>query len=296
MKHALRVLFVLALATGAQAQDVVHMKDGSTRNVKVTALEGDTLRISSPVAGVGVATTTVKRDAVERVVFGPDPALEALEQNITASFAAQARVRWQSLEPYLDLPESRAGQAGCVLGETLLLLPETPRHEEALALFQRIETQAWSPADRERAKRGRLAAMLKLGRLEEASREAEEIAATAEDPALLLETKLLLAKARLATLRQLLEDNPRWDQDPPVRAERSKLVNEAADLALFPFLFHGTSRPQAARGLALMMELYGLTGDEKAAREVATDLVEIYPETPEAKNAAGTLPKTTDPS
>jgi hypothetical protein len=102
----------------------------------------------------------------------------------------------------------------------------------------------------------------------------------------------------LEALRQLLADNPRWYEDPPVRAERSRLLNDAADMALYPFLFHGTERARAAQGLGLALELYQITGDEEAARGVATDLIEIYPETPEAQQAAAiqTKPKPADKS
>lgn len=272
----------------ARAQDKIQLRDGTTREGQIVGLEGSSLRLRlpSPMPGQQSPSTTIPRGDVVQVEFGPDAVLENLGMNKTLASAPAARVRWEALQPFLELPASRAAQAGCLLGEILLLSPEKPRHEEALAIYQVVEAGAWNPADREAAKRGRLNAMLKLGRLEEASAEAEKMAATAEDPQLFIETRLLLAAARLATLRQLLEDNPRWYEDPPVRAERLRLLNDTADLALYPFLFHGTARAQAARGLAIALDLYRLVGDKASAHGVATDLVELYPEAPETSGAA----------
>jgi hypothetical protein len=301
MKTPPALLFWALLPTAPLlALDQIHLQNGTVREGRVMGVEQNALRLSlpPPLPGQPAPTTTIPRADVVKIIFDPDPVLEALAKNISPNSTAAARVRWEALEPLLALPESRAAQAGSLFGEILLLSPDQARHEEALALYRRIEAEAWNPTDREAAKRGRLRAMLRLGRLEEASAEAEEIAATAEDPELLLDTKLLLAQARLATLRQLLADNPRWYEDPPVRAERSRLLNDAADMALYPFLFHGTERARAAQGLGLALELYQITGDEEAARGVATDLIEIYPETPEAQKAAAiqTKPKPTDKS
>jgi Tfp pilus assembly protein PilF len=94
----------------------------------------------------------------------------------------------------------------------------------------------------------------------------------------------------LAELEKLLADNPRWYQDPPVKAERSRLLNEAADLSLYPFLFHGTQRELSAKGLALAHRLYQLVGDKEEAAKVAEDLAVIYPETPEARSVSAEKP------
>lgn len=292
-KFFLILLFVCALPLAAAAQDSVRMTDGTTRQVKILGVQGDSYLVSipSPVPGQRPGTTTIKRVSVSRILFGPDPVLDAVAANPTQGSLAAARVRWQNLQPMLGTPESRAGEAGCLLGEILLGLPAAAAHDEAMAVFQAVETGAWNAADRQRATRGRLAAMMKKGRLEEAVQEAEEIARTADEPDLLIETKLLLAEARKAALQTLLADNPRWDQDPPVRTERARLLHEGADLALFPFLFHGTHRAQAARGLWLAREIYLLAGEQKHADEVATDLTTIYSETPQAAQAAGLSPK-----
>ncbi len=196
----------------------------------------------------------------------------------------------------LAIPESRAGDAGNLYGECLRLTGESARLEEALGVYAEVEQGAWNPADREDAKRGRLRTMIDLGRSQEVAAEIEEIATSAQDPDLLLDSKLLIASARLAAMRTLVADNPRWHEDPPVRAERLHLLHETADNALYPFLFHGTARGQAAKGLGILLELYQFTGDEEEARKVATDLTEIYSDSPEAKKAAEFLKKKTEKS
>jgi hypothetical protein len=81
-----------------------------------------------------------------------------------------------------------------------------------------------------------------------------------------------------------------------VRSERLRLLHETADNALYPFLFHGTVRGEAAKGLGILLGLYQFTGDLEEARKVATDLAEIYPDAPEAKKAAEFLNKKNEPS
>ena len=232
---------------------------------------------------------SINRNEVEKIIFGPDPDLETVINDPVIGRTAFARLLWQRLEPFLSVPESPTAKAGLAYGDILLLSADANRHNEALDLFRRIETKAWNEQDRGRALRGRLQALLRLGRVDEASREVEEMAARTEDPELLLETKLLLAETRLAALRALLGENPRWSEDPPVQAERKRLLNETLDLALYPFLFHGTSREQAAKGLWLAREAHLLAGDTDTARDVATDIIVIYPQTRHAGPAREAL-------
>ena len=288
-----RLLSFAVIVSSAFAQDTVEFVDGTSRVGRLVGADERVfrLRIPPPMAGQPAATVSINRADVERIVFGPDADLESLNKDATIGRTAFARVLWQRMEPFLSVPESPAAKAGIVYGDILLLSKDPNRHNEAFALFQRIENEAWDESDRESATRGRLKAMLSLGRVDEASREAETLALQAEDPGLLLDTKLLLAETRLAALRELLGENPRWQEDPPVRAERDKLLNEALDLALYPFLFYGTAHEQAAKGLWLAHEAYLLADQPVAAREVATDITAIYPQTRYAAPAREALQK-----
>ncbi len=289
----IRLLATAAAVSGVLAQDTVELNDGTTRTGRVVGAEEKVfrLRIPPPMPGQPSATVSINRADVERIVFGPDADLETVTKDATIGRTAFARVLWQRMEPFLAVPESPTAKAGMVYGEILLLSQDPNRHSEALAVFQRIESEAWNDSDREAATRGRLKAMLALGHIDEASKEAETLALQAEDPGLLLDTKLLLAETRIAALRALLEENPRWEEDPPVRAQRDQLLNEALDMALYPFLFYGTAHEQAAKGLWLAHEAYLLSDQPAAACEVATDITAIYPQTRYAARAREALQK-----
>lgn len=293
------VALSLALAC-ASAQDKVVGKNGAVREGKILGIEGDLVRLRlAPVSsGQIVATTSIRLGDTSKIVFGPDTVLDGIEKSLSASSIPGARAHWDALSPLLSFPESAAGRAGCVYGEALLLSGEEPKTQEALAIFRKIEKESWSPSDRARAARGRVRAMLGLGQTDEASREAEEMARNAGDASLLIQTKILLAQARLGSLRRLLEDNPRWEQDPPVRAERSKLLNEGLDFALHPFLFYGTRRSEAAEGLWVARELHEASGDRQLSAEVCRDIASIYPDTAAAHRAREILaacPEAPDP-
>jgi len=283
---------VLAGLATAAAQDTVEFLDGTTRSGRIAGVDERVFRLAIPgPPGQPPAVISINRADVDSIKFGPDADLETVLNDRTLARTAFARVLWQKREPFLSIPESRAAEAGLVYGEILLISSDPNRHAEALALYARIEKEAWSEADRDSATSGRLKAMMRMGRLDEASAEAQALADAAEDPELLLDIKLLLAQARIAELTELLDENPRWYEDPPVRAERDQLLNDALDLALHPFLFHGTAREQAAQGLWLAHEAYLLAGQPEAAREVATDITSIYPETRPAGPAAQALQK-----
>jgi hypothetical protein len=299
MKQLLPIILVLlAAAPSLVADDEVRLKDGNTRKGRIVDMDETSFRLSlpGPVPGQSAGTTSIPRANVERIIFAPDRTLEAIRANPGPGALNTARVRWQTLQPMLAIPESRAGDAGNLYGECLRLTGESVRLEEALGVYAEVEQGAWNPADREDAKRGRLRTMIDLGRSQEVAAEIEEITTSAQDPGLLLDSKLLIASARLAALEQLVAENPRWEEDSPVRSERLRLLHETADNALYPFLFHGTARGQAAKGLGILLGLYQFTGDLEEARKVATDLAEIYPDAPEAKKAAEFLNKKNKPS
>jgi len=299
MKQLLPIILVLlAAAPSLVADDEVRLKDGNKRKGRIVGMDETSFRLSlpGPVPGQSAGTTSIPRANVERIIFAPDRTLEAVRANPGPGALNTARVRWQTLQPMLAIPESRAGDAGNLYGECLRLTGESVRLEEALGVYAEVEQGAWNPADREDAKRGRLRTMIDLGRSQEVTAEIEEIATSAQDPDLLLDSKLLIASARLAAMRTLVAENPRWHEDPPVRAVRLRLLHETADNALYPFLFHGTARGQAAKGLGILLELYQFTGDDEEARKVATDLTEIYSDSPEAEKAAEFLNKKNEPS
>lgn len=280
-KITLAIGWAAATLPAVTAQDTVEYLDGNTRRGRIVGADERVFQLSipAPIPGQQPAMITIIRSSVDKILFGPDPDIETLSKDPVLARLAFARLLWRRQEPFLAVPESHAAKAGMLYGEILLLSSDPARQTEALSLFERIEKEAWDPTDRETATRGRLKALLRLGRVDEASAEAQALAGRDDDPGLLLETKLLLAQTRIAALRELLDDNPRWSEDPPVRSQRKQLLDDALDLSLHPFLFHGTAHEQVAQGLWLAHAAYLLAGDTAAAREVASDIVSIYPET-----------------
>jgi hypothetical protein len=164
----------------------------------------------------------------------------------------------------------------------------------ALAVFSEIEKLSWSDDDTTLARQGRLRAMVATGDAASAVTEALELAKVSEDPAVLVEAKFILAEAADKQLRKLIEDNPRWEEDVNVVPERARLLNEALDLYLFPYLFFGSETQAATRGLWGAIGVHDFLGDKVLAREAARDLVAIYPGTPQARLASdflATLPE-----
>ncbi len=210
-KIPLAIGWAATALSAVTAQDTVEYLDGNSRTGKIMGADERVfqLRIPAPIPGQQPAVITIIRTDVDKILFGPDPDLETLGKDPVLARLAFARLLWQRQEPLLAVPESHAAKAGMLYGEILLLSSDPARQNEALALFERIEKEAWNPTDRETATRGRLKALLRLGRVDEASAEAQALAGRDDDPGFLLETKLLLAQTRIAALRALLDDNPR---------------------------------------------------------------------------------------
>jgi hypothetical protein len=163
-------------------------------------------------------------------------------------------------------------------------------------MFERLEKADWNESRRDAAGRGRLLALIAVGRAAEAVDQAKQLAVNAEDPATLIEAKYVLAQGSFQDLRKLLEDNPRWEQDDNVRPERNRLYHETIDLFLFPFLFHGAEQGPATRGLAGAMDFFIFMKEPAHAAEIARDLTVLYPGTPESKTAAQFLASQPKPS
>jgi S1-C subfamily serine protease len=130
----------------AAAQDTVEYVDGNKRTGRLAGADNKVfkLRIPAPVAGQQAAVISINRNEVEKIIFGPDPDLETVIKDPVIGRTAFARLLWQRLEPFLSVPESPAAKAGIAYGDILLLSADAKRHNEALDLFRRIETEAWN--------------------------------------------------------------------------------------------------------------------------------------------------------
>lgn len=291
----MRPLLLILVCGSCFAQDVLFLRSGEKRSGRLAGLDEKSYRLQVPLppapgmpAGGApmFATVTIPRADVAQIEFVPDPVREEKLKAATPERIAEADAIWVALAPWLAVPRSPAGRAGCVLGGLLLQSGDPAKAGRALELFSQIEAASWNEADRMAARQGRLRAMVATGRAKEAVREAGELAAVTENPEVLIEAKFLLATAAEADLRKFLEDNPRWQDDGAAIPERKRLYNETLDLFLFPALFYGSDSGPAARGLWRAAKIYELCGEPARAIECARDIAAMYPGSSFARQAS----------
>jgi hypothetical protein len=281
------------------AQDVLFLRNGEQRSGRITAADNNLFRLQVPLpARPGMppasASVAVPKSQVLHIEFARDPALEETLKSATPGRLPEIAVLWSAQLVWLDVPKSPAARVGCLYADLLLRSGDAGRAENALQVFQLIESKAWSDGDRMTAKQGRLRAMVASGRAKDAVGEAQQLAASTEDPTVLIEAKFLLAETAATSLKKLVEDNPRWQEDANVIPERNRLYHEALDLYLYPSLFQGSATVAAARGLWGAIGVYQLAGEPPNALECARDITIIYPGTEYASRAnafIASLPK-----
>ncbi len=281
------VLALLAMATiTVHGQDVIFRKNGQTFTGKATGIQTPFLRVEVPLArNQPHAVVSIPLVDIDHVDFGESSAVEKYLGKGTRAQLHDLQNLWKQRESLLKLPESTSGAIALKIGNLLMKSDLEREHEFALRLFQRIERNDWSEKRRMRAREGRLRALVKLGRAEEAVDEAAELAISSEDSELLIEAKYVLAQASKSLLEKLVEDHPRWMEDEEVRPKRKELYHKTLDLFLFPYLFHGDHADKAARGLWGAVCIYQDAGETEQALGRARDLLAIYPHTGFARDA-----------
>lgn len=285
MKARLAIVLTLVVAA-AGARDVVHLKTGESAACTVTAITDNIVTFTLPtVEGVagGSARRTLSMDRVAYVEFGFQPGEESVFQGRDQLGVEILEKWWNFHFGNLHRPRSRTAAYGNALGNALLREDGEGRHRRALALFDRIMERAWSPEDVAAANQGRLRALIAVGDLETAVKEAAALATESEDPELLIEVKFLLAEADFAALRILEEEHPRWVEDDEVRPERNQLFHRVVDQYLWPHLFHATREEAASRGLLSAGRVFEYVKNHERAGACYEDLLALYPN---AKSAA----------
>jgi len=298
-----RALLPIALFAGsawsqtADVADTMFMNDAAnTRRIgHIVGVDANSFKVEVTLAvGGAKATVGVPRASVSRIEFAPNDARARLIANPTAANAAALKLEWDRWQPFLAVPKSPAGAVGNAYAAALLATGDAKQAPAALEIFKAIEKDAWSDPDQAAAKQGRLRALVATGHAADAVAEATELAKNAEDPAVLIEAKFILAEATAAKLRKLVEDNPRWMEDPLVRPEHERLYNESLDLYLHPYLFLGSETEAASRGLWGAVQVYRFVGDDADAMESARDLTALYGGTSYAALARDYLDKLPD--
>lgn len=273
--------------TAPTTQDAVVLNTGERRVGRITAVDAQSFTFEmTVVAGQPLAVIKVPRASVSQVDFGPDEARDAFLTQATPAQVAKVAPYWAKWEPFLAIPKSPSARIGIRYGALLIDSNDKANLATARDLFARLEREAWSEEDRMMAKQGRLRVMIAVGQGKEAVAEATELVKSATDPAVIIEAKYILARAADESLRKLVEENPRWQEDDRVRPERNRLYHEAVDDYLDPYLAYAARGEAVARGLWRLVDLYRFVGESQLALETARDVVALYAGTPYAKSAA----------
>jgi len=265
-----------AAAQTSQIGDTLFMNDaaGTRRVGHLVGIDENSFKLEVSLGGgMAKATVGIPRSRVAQVEFAPSDARDRLVASPNAANAAALGAEWRRWKPFLRVSKSPAGAVGNAYALALL---DSNDPAKALEIFKLVEAGAWSKGDESAAKQGRLRALVATGHASDAVAEAVELARDSDDPAVLVEAKFILAEAAQARLRKLVEDNPRWDEDPLVRPEYERLYNEALDLYLHPYLFLGSDTDAASRGLWGAVQVYRFGGDDRNAMESARDLTAFY--------------------
>lgn len=269
------------------AQDTIHFKDGKTETGNVVELTGGFVVLRPP-----APNTTLRRHRAEDIAtvrFSERPEMERARAAQGNERVDLLRRVWYLLRPSIDLPESPAGEWGLMFASAILNSQVQDNVKLSFEVFETIEQRDWNRERRHAARRGRFNAMLNLGLMEEAMAEARAVASdpAQEDPELLIIARMMLGDLALRQLKELEEENPRWDLDDLVRPRRNALRDEALDHYLYAHLYHGDLPESAARGLAAAIGVILHDKDRRGASARAKDLVTLYPDTEAAKaNAA----------
>ena len=263
------------------AGETVHLHNGQFQ--KGTILSRDENGISfqftrSSGSGNSKSQVNIPWKSIERIEFEPSPVETNVLRNPGAVALPALAKLWNEKAPWLSRPVSNAAEIGLIYAKKLAASKQEMAAEQALDLYQTISEGAWDPAKQAEAIRARLTLLLASGNERDAIREAEALAEASENPALLLEAKLLLAGTYFDKLRALEKENPRWFLDDEVKPGRDRLFNEAIDHSLFAYLFYGSHQTEAARGLLHAAKVYQYANDNLNSKICAEDILKLYPD------------------
>lgn len=279
-------------------QDVIYLKTGESAVCRIDAITDNIVNftlLSDPGPAGGSARRTIPTERVEKFVFAFLPEEKEVFENRESMSAEVLEKWWNVWFAHLKRPRSRTAAYGVAMANAFLRENPEKDGQRALSIFDRVIERAWSEDDIAAAKQGRLRALMALGDLETATHEAQLLVGETEDPRLLIEVKYLLAKADFESLKQLVEENPKWEEDDNVRPKRNDLYHAVVDQFLWPHLFHAPRTEEAARGLASAAEVYEFSGEKELALAAWTDLETLYPNTELAKQAPAMREKLTTP-
>ncbi len=230
-------------------------------------------------------------ESLERILFAvPRPDAEAMRRATAEQSSEPLAETWIRQTAWLGCPHHHAGETGLAYAHLLLLKPTRDRYERADAVLLKIEKEDWSPERRVRAKAGRLRILLRQGRAAEARPAALQLMREHDAPRVLIELHYLTAETAETQLKILTTRHPRWDLEEEIKAHRAILHQEAESGYLYGSVHHGAEEDLAARGLWAAAQLHITAALLPRAHECAQDLLQRYPQAPEAALARQALP------
>jgi len=295
MKHLLAILLFLSAPT-LQAQepaagipDILYRRNGGIVSGEIIETDREFIAIQVQLSGGRSGVISIPRHEIDRVTFSPNPEQETFLAEATFDDLPKLLALWNNRRALMGLEGSDAASIGLALARVLRSSPYENQREEALDLYRYLEDNATLLHHVSDARQGRLRSLIALDRADEAVAEADALLQKTEDPAVLIESKFVLAEAARRDFESLIEEHPRWEEDVHVRPERHRLYHRIVDLYLFPFLFHGSEQEATARSLGRLLTFLESTSDIVKARHIATDLITLYPTQAAAQLARGFL-------
>ena len=168
------VLFLLLFAPSmAFTADVLHLKSGEIIPCEIEAITDNIVTFSFQVPGntSGSAKRTIPAEQVAHVEFGFETGEKAAFSQREEMSSGELQKWWDFHFAHLHRPRARTAAWGIALGNALLREDPESEGKTALALFDRIAARAWSQADVDLARQGRLRSLIALGDLETAMAE-----------------------------------------------------------------------------------------------------------------------------
>lgn len=291
------IISALLLAGSSAALDRVHLKDGRIAQGRILNLAASKISMELQLPGVaGFSKREFDPELVEFIDFAPLPGeSEALANPKDPKQQEVLLKLWQEKSVRLPWPSNNAGDIGLAYADEAFNHSSLELVERAYRIYSLIEKDDWDEQRKDKAKRGRLRSLIKLGRIEEAIKEAQAVARESENPELLIEAGQVIAKADFEKLKRFENEHPRWDQDDELSEERWKLYQQVLDQFLHTPLFHGSVEDRAAEALWQVVAVHQFAKEGTLALERARDLVQLYPKTPEAAKAKALLDAATKP-
>lgn len=274
----------------SQAGDVVTLKNGVRKFCQVVGGEGlDVIVSSQPIAELPPFESRYPKSQIASIEFGQYPYLETLLRQSTVTKAEELVSLWNRFVPLLGFTGSPSSRIGLRLGLLYLETTDKSLLQAALDIFSQIAEGGTDLSDRESAQQGRLRVWIALGRGSDAVLEALKILTRPGGSNLWAEANITLADAKARELAQLLEDNPRWEEDEAAGTERTRLYHESLDFYLLAALLPEVAPGLAARGLWGALAIYVKCDETSRAADTARDLSTLFPGTPFGAKAADFL-------